>query len=80
MSDSHVGFVLGEDEQTLEKINKVTAFVTYWDRLHHNMILSPLGPLLCPHGFVSGNSQATFQWVTHPGIALAPTRLTSEFP
>ncbi|KAM1038134.1 hypothetical protein ACFX2C_032863 [Malus domestica] len=38
---------------------------------HHSMILSALG-LLFPHGFVFGNSRATSQWVTHPG-------LTSEF-
>ncbi|CAB4302676.1 unnamed protein product [Prunus armeniaca] len=40
----------------------------------------PCWALLCPHSFVSRNSRATSQWVTHLGIALAPTRLTSEFP
>ncbi|CAL2264223.1 unnamed protein product [Prunus armeniaca] len=39
----------------------------------------PLWAPSCPHGFVSGNSQETSQWVTHPGIALPQTRLTSEF-
>ncbi|KAI5311016.1 hypothetical protein L3X38_026305 [Prunus dulcis] len=37
-------------------------------------------PPLCPHGFVSGNSRATSQWVTHPGIALAPNSLNFEVP
>ncbi|KAI5346815.1 hypothetical protein L3X38_014694 [Prunus dulcis] len=32
-------------------------------------------PPLCPHSFVSGSSRATSQWVTHPGIALAPNLL-----
>ncbi|CAL9024175.1 unnamed protein product [Prunus brigantina] len=54
--------------------------VTSWDRLRRSTILSSLGPPICHHGFVSGNSQATSQWVTHPGIALAQTHLTSEFP
>ncbi|CAL9019638.1 unnamed protein product, partial [Prunus brigantina] len=38
-------------------------------------ILSALGPPLCPHGFVSGSSRATSQWVTHPKIALASNSL-----
>ncbi|CAL2266977.1 unnamed protein product [Prunus armeniaca] len=37
------------------------------------------GPPICPHSFIFGSSRATSQWVTHPGIVLAPTRLTSEF-
>ncbi|KAI5316549.1 hypothetical protein L3X38_036256 [Prunus dulcis] len=44
------------------------------------MILSALGPPLCPHGFVSGNSRATSQWVTHPGIAVAPNLLNFGVP
>ncbi|CAL9016632.1 unnamed protein product, partial [Prunus brigantina] len=52
--------------------------ITSQDRLRHSTIFSALGPPLCPHGFVSGNSRATSQWVTYPGIALAPTRLTSD--
>ncbi|CAL8083166.1 unnamed protein product [Prunus armeniaca] len=54
--------------------------VTSWDRLRRSTILSALDPSLSPHGFVSRSSRATSQWVTHPEIALAPTRLTSEFP
>ncbi|CAL8074016.1 unnamed protein product [Prunus armeniaca] len=54
--------------------------VTSWNRLRRSTILSVLGPSLCPYGFVSGNSRATSQWVTHLGIALAQTRLTLEFP
>ncbi|KAI5317159.1 hypothetical protein L3X38_036866 [Prunus dulcis] len=50
-------------------------FVTSRDQLRRSTILSALGPHLCPHGFVSGNSRATSQWVTHPGIALAPNSL-----
>ncbi|RXH79881.1 hypothetical protein DVH24_041028 [Malus domestica] len=34
----------------------------------------------CPHGFVSRNSRATSQWVTHPGNALAPFSLNFEVP
>ncbi|KAI5342675.1 hypothetical protein L3X38_010551 [Prunus dulcis] len=34
----------------------------------------------CPHGFVSGSSRATSQWVTHPGIALAPNSLNFGVP
>ncbi|CAL8163871.1 unnamed protein product [Prunus armeniaca] len=49
--------------------------VTSRDRLRRSTILSALGPPLCPHGFVSGNSRATSQWVTHPEIALAPNSL-----
>ncbi|KAI5341801.1 hypothetical protein L3X38_009676 [Prunus dulcis] len=37
-------------------------------------------PPLCPHGFVSGSSRATSQWVTHPGIALAPNSLNFGVP
>ncbi|KAI5347423.1 hypothetical protein L3X38_015302 [Prunus dulcis] len=37
-------------------------------------------PLSGPHGFVSGNSRATSQWVTHPGIALAPNSLNFGVP
>ncbi|KAI5334153.1 hypothetical protein L3X38_024286 [Prunus dulcis] len=54
--------------------------VTPLDRLRRSTILSALGPLLCPHGFVSGNSRATSQWVTHPGIALAPNSLNFGVP
>ncbi|KAI5339519.1 hypothetical protein L3X38_018791 [Prunus dulcis] len=46
-----------------------------WDWLRRSTILSALGPPLCPHSFVSGSSRATSQWVTHPGIALAPNSL-----
>ncbi|CAL8149827.1 unnamed protein product [Prunus armeniaca] len=53
--------------------------VTSRDRLRRSMVLSALGPHLCPHGFVSGSSRAISQWVTHLGIALASTRLISEF-
>ncbi|KAI5352461.1 hypothetical protein L3X38_005352 [Prunus dulcis] len=31
-------------------------------------------------GFVSGSSRATSQWVTHPGIALAPNSLNFGVP
>ncbi|KAI5338114.1 hypothetical protein L3X38_017385 [Prunus dulcis] len=54
--------------------------VTSRDRLRRRTILSALGPPLCPHGFVSGNSRATSQWVTHPGIALAPNSLNFGVP
>ncbi|KAI5317219.1 hypothetical protein L3X38_036926 [Prunus dulcis] len=37
-------------------------------------------PLSGPHGFVSGSSRATSQWVTHPGIALAPNSLNFRVP
>ncbi|CAL8991728.1 unnamed protein product, partial [Prunus brigantina] len=52
--------------------------VTSRDRLRRSTILSALGPLLCHHGFISRNSRATSQWVTHIEIALVPTRLTSD--
>ncbi|CAL2245587.1 unnamed protein product [Prunus armeniaca] len=54
--------------------------VTSRDWLRCITILFALDPPLCPHGFVSRSSRATSQWVTHPGIALTSTRLTSEFP
>ncbi|KAI5321022.1 hypothetical protein L3X38_030092 [Prunus dulcis] len=54
--------------------------ITPRDRLRRSTILSALGPLLCPHGFVSGSSRATSQWVTHPGIALAPNSLNFRVP
>ncbi|KAI5311311.1 hypothetical protein L3X38_000035 [Prunus dulcis] len=50
------------------------------DQLRRSTILSALGPPLCPHDFVSGNSRATSQWVTHPGIALAPNLLNFGVP
>ncbi|RXH81335.1 hypothetical protein DVH24_006160 [Malus domestica] len=46
---------------------------------HRSTILSALG-LPFPHGFVFGNSRATSQWVTHPGIALAFFSLNFEVP
>ncbi|KAI5347550.1 hypothetical protein L3X38_000437 [Prunus dulcis] len=55
-------------------------YVTSKDRLCRSTILSALGPPLCPHGFVSGSSRATSQWVIHPGIALAPNSLNFEVP
>ncbi|CAL8117585.1 unnamed protein product [Prunus armeniaca] len=58
--------------------------VTSQDRLRRSTIFftlsPPLCPPLCPYGFVFGNSRATSQWFTLLGIALTPTRLTSEFP
>ncbi|RXH80868.1 hypothetical protein DVH24_004782 [Malus domestica] len=48
------------------------------DWLRCSTILSVLG-LPFPHGFVSGNSRATSEWVTHPRIALTRTPLTSKF-
>ncbi|KAI5320933.1 hypothetical protein L3X38_040641 [Prunus dulcis] len=54
--------------------------VSPWDRLRRSTILSALGSPLCPHDFVSGNSRATSQWVTHPGIALAPNALNFGVP
>ncbi|KAI5349808.1 hypothetical protein L3X38_002697 [Prunus dulcis] len=49
-------------------------------KLRRSTILSALGPPLCPHGFVSRSSRATSQWVTHPGIALAPNSLNFRVP
>ncbi|BFG18452.1 hypothetical protein CerSpe_047260 [Prunus speciosa] len=54
--------------------------VTSRDRLRHSTILSALGPPLCPYRFVYGSSRATSQWVTHPGIALAPNSLNFGVP
>ncbi|KAI5311918.1 hypothetical protein L3X38_041091 [Prunus dulcis] len=54
--------------------------VTSRDQLRRSTILSALGSPLCPHGFVSGSSRATSQWVTHPGIALAPNSLNFGVP
>ncbi|CAL8127338.1 unnamed protein product [Prunus armeniaca] len=54
--------------------------VTFLDRLRRSTILSALGPHLCPHGFVSGSSRTIFQWVTHPGIALASNSLNFGVP
>ncbi|ONI12409.1 hypothetical protein PRUPE_4G163000 [Prunus persica] len=50
------------------------------DMVSGSTILSSLGPPLCPHGFVFGSSRATSQWVTHPGIALAPNSLNFGVP
>ncbi|CAN6686306.1 unnamed protein product [Malus baccata var. baccata] len=48
--------------------------------LHHrSTILFALG-LPFPHGFVFGNSQATSQWVIHPGSALDSFSLNFEVP
>ncbi|KAI5325826.1 hypothetical protein L3X38_034900 [Prunus dulcis] len=57
-----------------------SSLVTSRDQLHCSTILSALGPPLCPHDFVSGSSRATSQWVTHPGIALAPNSLNFGVP
>ncbi|CAN6586417.1 unnamed protein product [Malus baccata var. baccata] len=42
-------------------------------------ILSALGPDHALMVLFLGTHTRTSQWVTHPGIALARTRLTSEF-
>ncbi|KAM2155271.1 hypothetical protein ACFX1Q_046999 [Malus domestica] len=58
---------------------------TYWKlnsysaRIRRSTILSALDP---DHAFMVlflGTLMRTSQWVTHPGNALARTRLTSEF-
>ncbi|CAL2237771.1 unnamed protein product [Prunus armeniaca] len=69
---SHQGLDLGEERE------REVGFCHIPDRLRRSTILSTLGP--CPHGFVSENSQETSQRVTHHEIALAQSRLTSEFP
>ncbi|BBG94568.1 glutamate receptor 2.2 [Prunus dulcis] len=76
--------------QMMEKFNKywkeyslilaIAVIVTSRDRLRRSTILSALGPPLCPHGFVSGSSRATSQWVTYPGIALTPNSLNFGVP
>ncbi|CAN6677751.1 unnamed protein product [Malus baccata var. baccata] len=48
-------------------------------RLHHSTILSALGPDQALTILFLGTHTRTSQWVTHPGIALAQTRLTSKF-
>ncbi|CAN6678556.1 unnamed protein product [Malus baccata var. baccata] len=50
----------------------LTAPTTSRTRLYRSTILSALGP---DHALTTRTSQ----WVTHSGIALARTRLTSEF-
>ncbi|KAI5344123.1 hypothetical protein L3X38_012000 [Prunus dulcis] len=37
-------------------------------------------PLSGPHGFIYGSSRPTSQWVTHPGIVLAPNSLNFGVP
>ncbi|KAI5323853.1 hypothetical protein L3X38_032926 [Prunus dulcis] len=54
--------------------------VTPRDQLCRSTILSALGPPSGPHGFISGSSRPTSQWVTHPGIALAPNSLNFGVP
>ncbi|KAM1137190.1 hypothetical protein EV2_036228 [Malus domestica] len=48
-------------------------------RLHHSTILSVLGPDHAITILFLETHPRTSQWVTHPGNALARTRLTSEF-
>ncbi|RXI00188.1 hypothetical protein DVH24_037736 [Malus domestica] len=48
-------------------------------RLCRSMILSVLGPDYAIKVLFLGTHTKTSQWVTHHGIALARTRLTSEF-
>ncbi|CAN6685774.1 unnamed protein product [Malus baccata var. baccata] len=43
-------------------------------------IFSALGPDHALTILSLGTHMRTFQWITHPGITLARTRLTSEFP
>ncbi|KAI5346513.1 hypothetical protein L3X38_014392 [Prunus dulcis] len=63
------------------RTNKKSSYnVTPWDRLRCSTILSALGSPLCPYDFVSGSSQATSQWVTHPEIALAPNSFNFGVP
>ncbi|RXH68894.1 hypothetical protein DVH24_031227 [Malus domestica] len=50
--------------------------ITSRTQLRHSTILSALGPLT---GLFMGTHTKTSQLVTHPRIALARTRLTSEF-
>ncbi|CAN6708211.1 unnamed protein product [Malus baccata var. baccata] len=55
------------------------ALTTSRARLHRSTILSAFGP---DHAFTVlflGTHTRTSQWVTHHGIALAQSRLTSEF-
>ncbi|CAN6567741.1 unnamed protein product [Malus baccata var. baccata] len=52
---------------------------TSWARLHHSTILSALGPNHTFTVLFLGTHTRTYQLVTHPGIALMRTRLTSEF-
>ncbi|KAI5330671.1 hypothetical protein L3X38_030069 [Prunus dulcis] len=65
-------------EQNTFQTNAIT--VTPLDRLRRSTILSALGPHLYLQSFVSGSSRATSQWVTHPGIALAPNSLNFGVP
>ncbi|KAI5323549.1 hypothetical protein L3X38_032621 [Prunus dulcis] len=65
---------------TMKVYEQTTGGVTSRDPLRRSTILSALGPPLCPHDFVSGNSRATSQWVTQPGIALAPNSLNFGVP
>ncbi|RXH76226.1 hypothetical protein DVH24_019114 [Malus domestica] len=49
-------------------------------RLRRNTILFVLGPNHALMVLFLGTHSKTSQWVTHSKIALARTRLTSEFP
>ncbi|KAI5339643.1 hypothetical protein L3X38_018915 [Prunus dulcis] len=69
----------GKSVGPLFRIN-IYLSVTSRDQLRRSTILSALCPPLCRHGFVSGSSRATSQWVTHPGIALAPNSLNFGVP
>ncbi|KAI5334779.1 hypothetical protein L3X38_024912 [Prunus dulcis] len=69
-----------EEQRKKRRSCKEKTCVTSQDRLRRSTILSALGPPLCPHGFVSGSSLATSQWVTHPGIALDPNSLNFGVP
>ncbi|CAN6699609.1 unnamed protein product [Malus baccata var. baccata] len=60
-------------------IGSDTKFITSRARLHHSTILSALGPDHALTVLFMGTHTRTSQWVTHPGIALVRTRLTSEF-
>ncbi|RXH90227.1 hypothetical protein DVH24_032584 [Malus domestica] len=55
------------------------ALTTSRARLHRSIILSTLGPDHTLIVLFLGTHTRTSQWVTHPGIALAQTCLTSEF-
>ncbi|RXH96497.1 hypothetical protein DVH24_009001 [Malus domestica] len=57
----------------------VTCHIPARTRLHHSTILSALGPDHTLTVLFLGIHTRTSQWVTHHGIALARTRLTSEF-
>ncbi|KAI5346258.1 hypothetical protein L3X38_014137 [Prunus dulcis] len=69
-----------EINELQRQVDEQVVIITSWDQLRRSMILSSLGPLLCPHGFVSGNSRATSQWVIHPEIALALNSLNFRVP